>query len=61
MKNIDVLITADFLKVNATSIRYICVIDFLHAIDFEHPSNKITLLDERLEINLFKSEKGLWE
>ncbi len=61
MKNIDVLITSDFLKVNASTIRYICVIDFFAPIDFEHPSNKVTLLDERLEINLYKVEKSLWE
>jgi hypothetical protein len=54
LKNIDVLITKDFIKVNATSIRFICVIDFAHPIDYEHPSTKVTLLDERLEINLFK-------
>lgn len=30
LKNIDVLITRDFLKVNAPSIRYIQVIDFAH-------------------------------
>ena len=54
MKNIDVLITRDFLKVNAPSIRYICVIDFANPIDYEHPSTKVTLMDERLEVNLFK-------
>jgi len=54
MKNVDVLISRDFLKVNAPTIRYICVIDFAHPIDYEHPSTKVTLMDERLEINLYK-------
>ena len=54
MKNIDVLITKDFIKVNASSIRYICVIDFANPIDHEHPATKVTLMDERLEVNLYK-------
>lgn len=63
MKNIDVLITRDFLKVNASSIRYICVIDFAHHIDYEHPSTKVTLMDEKLEINVFKpqEEHKIWD
>ena len=63
LKNIDVLITRDFIKVNASSIRYICVIDLLTNIDYEHPSTKVTLLDEKLEINVFKlaDDHRLWE
>jgi CS domain len=63
MKNIDVLITKDFLKVNASSIRYICVIDFAYPIDYEHPSTKVTLMDEKLEINVFKpaDDHKIWE
>ena len=36
LKNIDVMVTKDFLKVNAPSIRYITVIDFAHPVNFEH-------------------------
>ena len=63
MKNIDVLISRDFLKVNASTIRYICVIDFAHPIDYEHPSTKVTLMDERLEVNLYKPADAnkLWD
>ncbi len=63
LKNIDVLITRDFIKVNASSIRYICVIDLLTNIDYEHPSTKVTLLDEKLEINVFKlaDDRRIWE
>ncbi len=57
LKNIDVLLTRDFIKVNAPSIRYICVIDLASTIDYEHPSTKVTLLDEKLEINVFKPQK----
>ena len=59
MKNIDVLITKDFIKVNASSIRYICVIDFANPIDHEHPATKVTLMDERLEVNLYKPADAL--
>jgi hypothetical protein len=63
LKNIDVLITRDFIKVNASSVRYICVIDLASTIDYEHPSNKVTLLDEKLEIVVYKPQKDyrLWE
>jgi hypothetical protein len=61
LKNIDVLITRDFLKVNAPSIRYVQVIDFAQPIDYEHPSTKVTLLDEKLEVILFKAEPVSWE
>jgi hypothetical protein len=54
LKNIDVLITKDFLKVNAPSIKYIQVIDFALPVNPEHPSTKVTLHDDKLEINLFK-------
>jgi hypothetical protein len=58
-----VLITRDFIKVNASSVRYICVIDLASTIDYEHPSNKVTLLDEKLEIVVYKPQKDyrLWE
>jgi hypothetical protein len=58
-----VLITRDFIKVNASSIRYICVIDLASTIDCEHPSTKVTLLDEKLEIVVYKPQKDyrLWE
>ena len=52
LKNIDVLITRDFLKVNATSIKYIQIIDFVLPVNSEHPSTKVTLLDDKLEVNL---------
>lgn len=57
------LITRDFIKVNASSVRYICVIDLASTIDYEHPSNKVTLLDEKLEIVVYKPQKDyrLWE
>ena len=63
LKNVDVLITKDFIKVNASSIRYICVIDLASSIDYEHQSTKVTLLDEKLEINVFKpqDEHRIWE
>ena len=62
LKNIDVLITSTFLKVNAPSIHYICVIDFAQSIDHEHPQTKVTLLDEKLEVILFKAEPlGHWD
>ena len=63
LKNIDVLITRDFIKVNATSIRYICVIDLAQTIDYEHQQTKVTLLDEKLEIIVFKpqDEHRIWD
>jgi hypothetical protein len=41
LKNIDVVFTAHFLKVNVTSIKFIAVIDFPYEIDYENPKNKI--------------------
>lgn len=61
LKNIDVLITRDFLKVNAPSIRYVQVIDFALAIDYEHQQNKVTLLDDKLEVILYKAVAESWE
>ena len=61
LKNIDVLITSDFLKVNAPSIRYVEVIDFAYPIDYEHLSNKVTLLDDKLEVVVHKAEPKSWE
>lgn len=57
----DVLITRDFLKVNAPSVRYVQVLDLYYPVDPEHPSTKVTLLDERLEVTLFKASPGVWD
>ena len=54
MKSIDVLFTPDFLKINVTSIKFIAVVDFAWPIDYENPRNRITLLDEGLEVYLIK-------
>ncbi len=61
LKNVDVLITRDFLKVNAPSIKYIQIIDLAFPVNPEHPSTKITLLDDKLEVNLYKAEVGMWD
>ena len=57
MKHIDVLYTDEFLKVNASSIKYFAVIDFFKPIDYENPKNRVYLLDESLEVYLIKNEK----
>lgn len=41
LKNVDVLYTPEFIKINATSIKYIAIIDFAHPIDHENPKNRI--------------------
>lgn len=40
MKNIDIFYTECMLKVNATSIKFIAIIDFPHDIDYEHLKNR---------------------
>ena len=59
------MITRDFVKVNAPSVKYLQVIDFVHPVNPEHPSTKVTLLDDKLEVNLYKAvgEYGskLWQ
>lgn len=61
LKNIDVLITRDFLKVNAPSIRYIQIFDFAFPVDAEHLSNKVMLLDDKLELVIHKEEPKIWD
>ena len=62
LKHIDLLMTSLFLKLNISSLKLICVIDFQHPIDYEHASNCTQLLDDRLEITLQKRDKGVvWE
>lgn len=41
MKAIDVLFTAEFLKINVPTIKFFAVIDFAFAIDYENPKNRI--------------------
>ena len=52
------LYTSLFLKVNASSIKYLTQIDFPHEIDSENPRNRVQLMDERLDIYLMKAEPG---
>jgi hypothetical protein len=49
--------------VNATTIKYIAIIDFPHLIDYENPKNRVQLLDEKLEVFLMKSSesRSLWD
>ena len=54
LKNIDILYTDSFLKVNASSIKYFAIIDFPYPIDYENPRNRVQLLDEKLEVFLVK-------
>lgn len=61
LKNVDVLITKDFVKVNAPTIRYLNVIDFAYPIDPENPSTKVTLMDEKLELILYKADPTIWD
>ena len=62
LKNMDIFYTECMLKVNATSIKFICIIDFLHQVDYEHPKNRVQLLDNRLEVFLMKKIEGVtWE
>ena len=55
LKNIDLLQTSAFIKINAPSIKYIAVVDFLHSIDYENPQNRIQLQDTGLEVLLMKA------
>jgi len=41
LKNVDVLYTPEFIKINVTSIKYIAIVDFAHLIDNENISNKV--------------------
>lgn len=61
LKNIDVLYTDIFLKINAASIKYFTVIDFPCEVDYENSRNRIQLLDERLEVFLIKKETVHWD
>lgn len=62
LKNVDILYTDSFVKVNVPSLKYVCIIDFPHLIDYENPKNRVLLHDENLEVFLIKSEKtALWE
>ena len=54
MKNVDVFYTECMLKVNATSIKFVAIIDFAHDIDYNHPKNRTQLLDNRMEVFLMK-------
>ena len=58
LKNIDILYTDNFVKVNVPSIKYISIIDFPHAIDYENPKNRVQLRDESLDVHLIKAEAG---
>ena len=62
LKNVDIFYTEALLKVNATSIKFIAIIDFAHDIDYSHPKNRVQLLDNRLEVFLIKKQEGItWE
>jgi len=62
LKQIDVLFTGLFLKINAPSVKFLLVIDLLNEVDFENLRNRIQLLDDKLEIFLIKKEAGLhWD
>ena len=62
LKNIDIFYTECMLKINATSIKFITIIDFTHQVDYEHPKNRVQLLDNRLEVFLMKKQDGVtWD
>jgi hypothetical protein len=62
MKNVDVFYTECMLKVNATSIKFVAIIDFAHDIDYNHPKNRTQLLDNRMEVFMMKKQEGItWE
>ena len=62
LKNIDIFYTECMLKINATSIKFINIIDFTHQVDYEHPKNRVQLLDNRLEVFLMKKQDGVtWD
>ena len=60
MKHVEVLYTDLVLKVNVPKIKYVQVIDFPFAIEFESLSNKVTLTDDCLEIYLMKVIPEQW-
>jgi len=41
LKNVDVLYTPEFIKINVTTIKYFAIVDFAHLIDNENISNKV--------------------
>jgi hypothetical protein len=47
------------LKVNVKSTKYVAIIDFLHAIDFQSPKNRVQLVDGRLEVYLIKAKSNV--
>ena len=62
LKNIDIFYTECMIKINATSIKFITIIDFPHHIDYEHLKNRVQLLDNRLEVFLMKKIEGVtWD
>lgn len=58
MKNVDVFIGDVLLKVNAQVIKFFLAIDFLHEVDHKSGKNKVQLLDDRLEVLLYKKVPG---
>ena len=54
LKSIDILYTDLFIKVNVPTIKYICIIDFPFAIDYENSRNRVQLHDESLDVFLIK-------
>lgn len=59
LKNIDVLYTPEFIKINAPSVKYITYVDFPGAgVDSDNPRNRIQLLDNSLDVFLIKAEHG---
>jgi hypothetical protein len=62
LKQIDVFFSDLLLKVNATSIKYLTIIDFKHKIDYLSPKNRVQLIDSKLEVYLMKATPGAkWE
>jgi hypothetical protein len=62
LKNIDIFYTECMIKINATSIKFISIIDFPQHIDYEHLKNRVQLLDNRLEVFLMKKIEGVtWD
>lgn len=41
LKNVDVLFTSQFIKVNVPSIKYFAVIDFANEIDSDSQKNRV--------------------
>lgn len=62
LKNIDVFFSDLVLKVNATSIKYLAIVDFKYKIDYLNPKNRVQLIDNKLEVYLMKATPGAkWE